>query len=155
MKDSSLQKATRVIKSNHQVPVYTSKLNEHDTQGWEEVERPKRRKSDKPSNSQITTKIAETQITEQAKESSFKKLLEEGENNDLKEIGNTDDDVNDDDLGMDTADIDEEKEEDDIDSVVTAVDETEEFPDIIPRATHSYKNDFPDKNANEYEVTEN
>ena len=42
--DSSLQKATCIIP---QVPTFTSKLDEHDTQGWEQVERPKCRKSAK------------------------------------------------------------------------------------------------------------
>ena len=152
LKDSSLQKTTRVIKLNHQVPALTSKFDGHDTQGWEQVERPKRQKSDKPSNSQIMTKLAETQITEQAKESSFKKILKEIKNDKLMEKENTDV-CTDDDVGMDTADIEEEKAEDGVDSVATAVDEIEELPDIILRATHSYKNDFPHKNANEYEVT--
>ena len=123
--------------------MFTSKLDEHDTQGWEQVERPKRRKSDKPSNSRTTTKLAETQITEQAKESSFKKLLEEIANGELMELGNidirADDDVDDDDVEMDTADIADKEEEDDADGVASAADEIEEFPDIIPRATHSYK----------------
>ena len=52
LKDSSLQQATQAIQSNHQVPVFTTKLDEHDTQGWEQVEHPKRRKSEKISNLQ-------------------------------------------------------------------------------------------------------
>ena len=50
LKDSSLQEATQVLQSNHQVLAFTTKLDEHDTQGWEQVKRPKRRKSDKTSN---------------------------------------------------------------------------------------------------------
>ena len=52
---------------------------------------------------------------------------------------------------MDTENTNGEEEDDDDDE--TAVDKIEEFSDTLPRATHSYKNDFPDKNANEYEVT--
>ena len=92
LKDSSLQKATRVIQSNHQIPTFTSKLNEHDIQGWEQVERPKRRKSDKTSKSAKTStmiKLAETEITEHVKETSFKKLLEEKKTDKLMETGNT------------------------------------------------------------------
>ena len=46
--DSSLQQATRVVQSNHQIPAFTTKLDENNTQGLEqEVEHPKRRKSEK------------------------------------------------------------------------------------------------------------
>ena len=51
LKDSSLQNATHVIKSNYQVPKFTAKLDKHDTQGWEQVEHPKRRSSDKTGKS--------------------------------------------------------------------------------------------------------
>ena len=131
-------------------------MDEHDTQGWEQIEHPKRRKSDKQSDLQTNkTKLAKPQITEKAKEGSFKALLEDIEIDQLMETGNTDaddgsddndDDVDDDDdVGMDEDEIDDDDETED--------NQIEEFPDDLPRATHSYKNDFPDKNANEYEVT--
>ena len=160
LKDSSLQQATQVIKSNHQVPVFTSQLDEHDTQGWEQVECPKRRKSDKIRNLQtIETKLAVAQITAQAKEASFKALLEEIDNDELMEADATNDDADgneandaDDDVdaGMDTEDTNNDDNEP-VDE--TEVGDIEFFPDDCLRATHSYKNDFPDKKANEYEVT--
>ena len=107
----------------------------------------------------------ETEITEQVKETSFKKLLEEIKNDDLMETGNTvinindhdseadgDNDARADDDEMDTENTDGEEEEAD-DGDETEIDKIEEFPDTLPRAMHSYKNDFPDKNSNEYEVT--
>ena len=149
LKDSSLQKATRIILKNHQVPTFTSKLDEHGTQGWEQVERPKRHKSDKTSksaktNTPTTTKLAETEIIEQAKEASFKKLLEEIKNDKLMETGNTDinmddnDDINAeaDDAQADEDTMDTEDTNNEVDCDKTAVDEIEEFVDNIPRATH-------------------
>ena len=128
--------------------MFTSQLDEHDTQGWEQVECPKRRNSDKLSNLQTPkTKLVETKITEQAKEASFKKILEKIENDELMGIGNTDanddddddtdDDNNDDndvdnDVGMDADDTNDETENDQI----------EKFPDDLSRSTHSYKNEF-------------
>ena len=104
-------------------------------------------------------KLAETEITKHIKETSFKKLLEEIKNNELMETGNTDintnddidaavDDAHADGDAMDTENTDGEEEDDNNDDDETAVDETEEFSDNLLRATHSYKNDFPDKNAN-------
>ena len=46
---------------------------------------------------------------------------------------------------MDTRDTDREVEDDDDDE--TAADNIKEILDNLPKATHSYKNDFPDKNA--------
>ena len=59
LKDSSLQKATRVIKSNLQVPRFTEKLEENDTQGWEQVERPKRRKPNTSTKPSTPSKLVE------------------------------------------------------------------------------------------------
>ena len=72
------------------------------------------------------------------------------------EAETTNDDVNagnnndneEEDVRMDAVDTDDVEED-----VQTEVDEIEDFPDDRPRATHSYKNDFPEQNANEYEVT--
>ena len=116
-------------------------------------------------NTPTTTKLVETEITEQVKEASFKKLLEEIKNGELMETGNTDANTNDDDDtnadaddahidedGMDTEDTNGEDDDDDDDE--TTADVIEEFSDPLPgRAMHSFKNDFPDQNANEYEVT--
>ena len=166
--------------------MFTTNLDKHDTQGWEQVECPKQHKSNKTSNlNTIATKLAETQIIAQAKETSFKLLLDKIDNDELMETENkyrdTDDNTDDDDdEAKDARIIDSAEDVDEDDEIVTTntvgtadadadadeyvdvdiemddnedADEIEEFPDDRPRATHSYKNYFPDKTANEYKVT--
>ena len=148
--------------------MFTSQLDEHDTTGLEQVDWTKRRKSDKPNNLQtIATKLAKTQITDQAKEANFKSILEEIDNDALMEAKNTDDDADDneakhagiinsntlEDVDKDdkivqknTVGVVEPGEDEDNDigmDVGEDADEIEEFPDDLPRATHSYKNNFP------------